>query len=38
MEEITAAGFDYAKSTESNDIACQSTMVFAAEVKSNGAD
>jgi hypothetical protein len=38
MEEITAAGFDYAKSTESNDMACQSTMVFAAEVKSNGVD
>jgi hypothetical protein len=38
MEEITAAGFDYSKSTESNGMACQSTMVFAAEVKSNGAD
>jgi hypothetical protein len=38
MEEITAAGFDYAKSIESNDMACQSTMVFAAEVKSNGVD
>jgi hypothetical protein len=37
MEEITAAGFDYAKSTESNDMACQSTMIFEAEVKSNGA-
>jgi hypothetical protein len=33
MEEIVAAGFDYAKTTESNDIACQSVMVFAAEVK-----
>jgi hypothetical protein len=38
MEEIVAAGFDYAKSIESNDISCQSVMIFAADVKSNGAD